>query len=171
MVKLFENFDANNVEPSAPYEIIPPGDYVVQIINSELRDTKTGSGKYLWLDMIIVEGQYENRHIYDRLNLYNENSTAAEIAARNLSAIARAVDKLSFDDTEDLHFLPFIAKVSVRPAGPDKTGVQREAQNEVKGYKPVNSLTQNNAPQNVSANKPTQQRNQTAGYNPPWRRQ
>jgi hypothetical protein len=94
MAKLGGTFDAASVEPNAPLEALPPGDYRVQILQSEMRVTKAGTGQILWLDMEVLEGPLKGRHLYDQLNLINPNPTAEEIAQRTLSAICHAVGKL-----------------------------------------------------------------------------
>lgn len=137
MAQLGKTFDANSVEPSAPMEVIPAGKYVVQIIASEMKETKSGSGEYLNLEMEILEGAMAKRHLFDRLNLINPNTQAAEIAERTLSAICHAVGQLQVSDSEQLHFKPMMVDVRVKPAGPDKGGVMRDAQNEIRGYSPV----------------------------------
>ena len=104
MAKLGGTFDAASVEPNAPLEALPPGDYRVQILQSEMRVTKAGTGQILWLDMEVLEGPLKGRHLYDQLNLINPNPTAEEIAQRTLSAICHAVGKLQVADSEELHF-------------------------------------------------------------------
>jgi hypothetical protein len=127
MAKLGGTFDATGVEPNAPLEALPAGDYKVQILQSEMRVTKAGTGQMLWLDMEVLEGPLKGRHVYDQLNLINPNPTAEEIAQRTLSAICHAVGKLQVADSEELHFQPLLVRVAVKPNG----------YNEVKGYKPV----------------------------------
>jgi hypothetical protein len=130
MAKLGGTFDASSVEPNAPLEALPPGDYKVQILQSEMQVTKAGTGQMLCLDMEVIEGPLQGRHVYDRLNLINPNPTAEEIAQRTLSAICHAVGKLQVADSEELHFLPLLVRVAVKPNG----------YNEVKGYKPVKQV-------------------------------
>jgi hypothetical protein len=143
MAKLGGTFDATGVEPNAPLEALPPGDYRVQILQSEMRVTKAGTGQMLWLDMEVLEGPLKGRHVYDQLNLINPNPTAEEIAQRTLSAICHAVGKLQVADSEELHFLPMVVKVAVKPNG----------YNEVKGYKPVKQVAAASTP--TAANGPT----------------
>ena len=173
MAQLGMTFDANQVEPNAPFEVLPPGDYQAQIIQSEMRATKNGEGQYLWLELDVIAGPQTGRKIFDRLNLVNANTQAVEIAQRTLSAICHATGKLTVSDSEELHFRPLIASVKVRPAGPDATGVQRDAQNEVKGYKPLSGQTgaaaaQTQAPATTAPARP-QQAAALSGQ-PPWRR-
>jgi hypothetical protein len=160
MADLGFEFNADEVEINVPFEVLPPGDYEVQIVNSEMRPTKSGTGKYLWMEMAVISGEYKERRIFDRLNLFNDNEKAANIAHGTLGAITKAVGKLTIKDSDELHFLPFVAAVKVRPAGPDKSGVQRDAQNEVKGYKPLKD-----GPRPAATNA-----SPTAPVTPSWRR-
>ena len=138
MAELGKTFDASLVEPSTPFEVLPAGDYTVEIVADEMRDTKAGTGQYLWIDMIVTQGQFSGRHLYDRLNIRNPNKTAEDIAEKTLSAISRAVNVITYSNSDGLHFKPLIVTVKVKPSGPDKTGVDRDAQNEIKKYSAVN---------------------------------
>lgn len=171
MANLGFMFNSAEVEPSSPYEILPPDNYVVTIVNSEMRANKAGTGEYLWLEMVVDEGPYAGRRVFDRLNLYSNSDKAVQIAKEKLSAIFRAVGVVASDDSEVLHHRRLIAVVNVRPAGPDKTGVHREAQNEVKGFKPVTGQPQQArvAPQPQPQAAPVQTASRPA--TPPWRKQ
>lgn len=151
MASLGTTFDAHTVEPNAPRDILPPGDYLLQIIRSEMKATKNRSGHYLELEMDVLDGVAAGRKLWDRLNLVNQNQQAADIANRTLSAICHATGQMTVSDSEQLHFKPMIAKVAVRPAGPDKTGTQRDAQNEIKGYSAPNSARPATAPRATPA--------------------
>jgi hypothetical protein len=138
MANLGQTFNANDVEPASSMEVIAAGKYTAQIVNSEMRGTKDGNGQYLWLEIDILEGEYKGRKLWDRLNLVNGNSEAVRIANQTLSAICHAVEVMSVHDSEQLHYKPFTVNVRVRPAGPDKTGTMRDAQNEIRGYSKAN---------------------------------
>ena len=99
MAFLGETFDANNVAPSVPFEVVPPGKYVVQIVKSAMEPTKSGNGEALNLEMEIMEGPHAGRKVWDGLNLRNTNAQAVEIAQRTLSAICHAVGKLQVSDS------------------------------------------------------------------------
>jgi hypothetical protein len=165
MTKLGFSFDAMSIEPSKGFEVLPPGDYRVMITNSEMRDTASGAGKYLWLDMMIVDGQYQGQHLFDLLNLVNPNEVAVRIAYESLSAICRAVGVLNTDDASDLYNRSMIAVVKVKPAGPDKTGTHREAKNEVKAYKAVPEAGGNTARPSANTAAPVK-----AAASAPWKR-
>ena len=115
MASFGQTFDASAVEPLGNYEVLPPGKYVAQIIASEMRPTKDGAGQYLYLEIDILEGAARGRRLFDRLNLINGNPEAVLIAQRTLSSICRAVGKLQVSNSEQLHLLPLVADVKVRP--------------------------------------------------------
>lgn len=151
MAQLNYEFDANSIEPQAPREVLPAGDYLAQIVKSDMVPTKSGDGSMLTLELEIVSGPYERRRIWDRLNLDNRNQQAVEIAQRTLSAICHAVGVLRVSDSEALHWKPMLVKVAVRPNGVDKSGVEREASNEVRGYSPANGQTAQSHPTHARA--------------------
>lgn len=138
MAELGMDFDATQVDPSAPREVLPAGDYVAHIIASEMKGNSLQTGSFLSLTYEILGGDHERRQFFNNLNLFNPNAKAVEIAQRDLSAICHATNQLRVNDSAQLHFKPMLVKLKVRPAGPDKNGVMRDAQNEVGGHSPVN---------------------------------
>jgi hypothetical protein len=79
------NFNAAEVEPQQSFDALPPGRYEAIISESEMKDTKAGTGQYLQLTFTVVGGQHEGRKLWSRLNLVNPNATAVSIAERELS--------------------------------------------------------------------------------------
>lgn len=129
------NFDATNVAPASPNEVIPAGWYPVMITGSDAKPTAAGDGSYLALEMDIVGGDYTGRKLFTNLNLQNPNPKAVEIAYRELSAICHAVGVIQCANSEQLHGRPLMAKVKVDAAGLGKDGKQYEARNSVSGFK------------------------------------
>lgn len=115
MARFDTAFDAAGIEPTTAYEILPAGKYRAQIVESEMRVTKNGMGKYLWLMLDILEGPQQGRKVFDQLNLVNANPTTVEIAQRTLSAICHATGKLQVNDSEELHLIPMTIQVKIRP--------------------------------------------------------
>ena len=115
MAQLGATFDATTVEPAKPFELLPPGKYVVQIVASELRPTKDGQGQLLWLELDVLEGPLAGRKVFDRLNLVNPNPQTVEIAQRTLSAICHATGRLQLQDSEELHLIPMLVDVTIQP--------------------------------------------------------
>lgn len=134
MASLNGTFDATEVAPAVPLEVLPPGKYLSQLIESEMMPTRAGDGQLLKLVFEVLEGPYARRKIFDQLNLVNRNEQTVEIAQRQLSAICHTVEQVHVSDSEQLHFKPLIVTLKVEPAGIDKHGVQRDARNKVGGY-------------------------------------
>ncbi len=169
MAQLGTTFDATQVQPNQPFEVIPPGKYVVQIVASEMKSTKNGDGQYLWLEMDIIDGEYATRKLWDRLNIVNQNAQAVEIAQRALSAICHATGQLHVSDSEELHFKPMIATVKVRPARTDN-GKTFDPSNEIRGYEPTGGFVAPAAkPAGSAAPAPARQAAPAASV-PPWRK-
>ena len=116
MTSFGQIFDASSVDPSSGYDVLPQGKYLAQIVASEMRATKDGMGQYLYLEVSVIEGQYAGRKLFDRLNLKNTNPDAVAIAQRTLSSICRAVGKMQVSNSEQLHMIPLIVAVRIRPA-------------------------------------------------------
>jgi hypothetical protein len=168
MANLGGTFDATQVAPNTAIEILPPGDYRVQIVRSEMKATKNGDGQYLELEMDVLDGEHANRKIWDRLNLVNANEQAAQIAQRTLSAICHAVGVLHVSDSEQLHMRPMVAVVKVEPRR-DRPG---EVSNRINGYKSLSGATA--APAPTPFQRPpaaaAPQPASTATAAPPWKR-
>ena len=139
------NFNAEEVEPSSSFDPIPAGWYTAIISSSEMKATRDGYGEYLSLTLQVIEGQYENRLVFARLNLKNANDKAVDIARKDLAAICRAVGVMSPQASEELHDIPLMIKVKVRPASGDY-----EASNDIGGYKAVEGANLTPAPKAAS---------------------
>ncbi|MBP8111436.1 MAG: DUF669 domain-containing protein [Agitococcus sp.] len=155
------NFNAEEVEPSSSFDPIPAGWYTAIISSSEMKATRDGYGEYLSLTLQIIEGQYENRLVFARLNLKNANDKAVDIARKDLAAICRAVGVMSPQASEELHDKPLMIKVKVRPASGDY-----EASNDIGGYKAVEGANLTPAPK--AASKP--QTPPPAATKKPWQK-
>lgn len=115
MANLGATFDATTVDPTTSYEVLPPGTYTVQIVQSEMRPTRDGNGQYLWLELDVLDGPHQGRKLFDRLNLVNASAQTVEIAQRTLSAICHATGRLQVQDSQELHLVPMAANVTVQP--------------------------------------------------------
>ena len=111
------------------------GWYPAELVKSELKTTKDKKGKYLSFQFKIIEDandeKSEGRFVFTNLNIVNKNETAVKIAHSDLKAICEAVGhEGELEDTVDLHNIPLMIKLSVKPETP-----QWPAKNEIKGYK------------------------------------
>ena len=129
MVEFTQTFNPAEVpEDDRNFEPIPAGTYKLQVIESAIAPTSTGSGEMLTLMLEVVEGPFANRRIWDRLNIVNQNPDAQRIAQRNLADLCLAVGVAQLRNTEELHHKTFMGRVTVQP---DKSG-QYGPQNRVR---------------------------------------
>lgn len=131
MADLDFDFDPSTVEPSK-FDLLPPGKYIVQLLEAEAKATKDGMGKYLSLQFEVMDGEHHGRRLFDNLNLWNNNQTTVEIAQKSLSALCRAVGTGPIRDTDPLLMVPIIAVVKVSPP---KNGY--DASNKIQTYEPL----------------------------------
>lgn len=126
------SFNAATVEPSEAFVVYPAGWYKGQIDQSEMKATRDGKGRYLELRVSLIDGKYNGKKAFIRLNVENANAETREYAFKDLSAICHAIGVMQFEDTQQLHGRPLLIKVKVRPASGDY-----EASNDVNGFKPI----------------------------------
>ncbi len=136
MAGLGNRFDATEHDTEQrEYENLPDGDYELEVTESDVKPTSTGSGTLLKLMYEVrLPEEYKGRKIFANINLENSNSQAQEIGQRELASLCRAVGISSIEDSEELHLLPFMAKVGLSKARTGKDGKTYDPQNEVKKF-------------------------------------
>lgn len=127
------------VDPSEArsYEPIPPGWYNAEMVDSEIKATKSGTGEYISLQFALLDPPHVNRRVFVNLNLWNASAEAVRIANQQRLELLTALGKPNAQTTEELYGLPLMLKLSVRK---DPNG-QYEDRNEVKGFKPATGGT------------------------------
>lgn len=135
MAKLPNQFNANEHEEIADFEPLPVGEYQGKIIESEMRENSSGTGSFLKLVFVVTDGKYSGRRLFSNLNLIHPNEKAVEIAQKEFAAICRACGKITVDDSEELHGIEMLMKITIRAATS-----KYPASNEIKNYKPLEGL-------------------------------
>jgi hypothetical protein len=129
--------DPNNVQ--GDYSPVPPGEYLVHIVDSDMVETSAKTGHYLKLEMEILDGEQQGRKLFDLLNIDNTTQQAVDIAQLTLTAICVGVGKVSISDSTELHGTPMIAVVKVDPARTGADGKEYGPSNSIRTYKPANA--------------------------------
>jgi hypothetical protein len=111
---------------------LPPGKYVMEITEGELRDNRSGNGRHIRLVLEVMDGEFKGREVCDYINTEHPNPLVLEIAAKRLSSIVRACCLPVISDVDELHHRPMLVDVRIRPAEG-----RWPASNEVKKYLPV----------------------------------
>lgn len=127
------SFDATTVAPQQSFDPIPAGVYIAHIIDSDVIATQSG-GQMLKLTHEVLDGPYKGRRVWSNINIRNASAEAERIGQSQLSALCHAAGVLQLQDSAQLQRIPLRMRVTIRPAGPDKRGIHRDAQNDIKGY-------------------------------------
>lgn len=161
-------FDPSTVEKrSNSFDLLPAGNYVAQITDTEIVDLKSGNGTALKMTVTVLQEGYNGRKIFCRLNIRHTNPKAQEIAQQQLRELCEAIGLARLSDTTELHNKPFIARVKIRK---DDTG-QYEPQNEISGFRPLGSTSAPPAFSHVPAPIPAgAMQAANAGGTPPWQK-
>ena len=117
-------------ENESNFEPIPGGTYPAEIKGAELKDTKSGTGKYISIQWSITGENYAGRVVFDMITTKNDNDEAVKIGQQNLRQLMEPTSLTKLSDTDQLIGRRCLIKVGVKPAQGDY-----DASNTVKGYK------------------------------------
>jgi hypothetical protein len=125
-------FDATQVDPATGSTALPVGTYPVVIRKSSRKGVKDNSNSgMLVLTLEIIDGPHKGQSGDYRLNLWNENKQAAEIAGRQLSALCHVIGIYQLNatgegqDCAELFGKPFVVVVDVQAANEKYTEVKQ----------------------------------------------
>ena len=116
-LKQAANTEDNN--ETTGFSVIPEGSYQAHIIKSEWKTTKAGDGEYINIHLVILDGEFAGRMLFENLNMVNPNKIAEDIARKTLNSICTACKLQAVEDTDELHGIPMEVKVKVKPAQSD----------------------------------------------------
>lgn len=71
------------------YDLLPDGKYEVIVLDAKEKLTKKGD-RAIEISFQVLSGQYQNRLIWETLNIWNSSETARNIARDRLSQICKA---------------------------------------------------------------------------------
>ncbi|WED25034.1 DUF669 domain-containing protein [Roseobacter phage CRP-901] len=72
------NYNIHEVEPMGTFEPLPADWYRCVIADTEERETKKQDGSYLQLTIEVIDGKYQGRKIFDRLNRKKKKQLARD---------------------------------------------------------------------------------------------
>ena len=140
MASLGTKFKASehDTEQRGDYENLPDGIYKLEVSSSEVKQDKDAGKAGLKLTYDVVEPEdLKGRKIFSYINIESPNVQAQEIGQKELASLCRACGLDDIDDSEELHFIAFTAKVGMGKPSKDKdaNGVPNyPAKNEIKRF-------------------------------------
>jgi len=99
------NMNLSNYDALDVYRPLPPGDYPVAIVDSEVKETRTGEQQIVF-SYEIQDGDHKGETVFDRLSLWSNNPKVADFAQRRLKTIAIACGHRNpnmVSDTSEFH--------------------------------------------------------------------
>ena len=124
------NFNGQGQEAMDDFSVVPSDTYNVQIVKSEIIQTKDKQGTLLKVQYKIIDGKFKGRIVFGQYNLTNPSTQAVEISRKQMKTLCDAIGKPNgVGDSNELHDIPLQIKVSVKPAQG-----QYAEQNEIKFY-------------------------------------
>lgn len=116
------NFDANTVPE---FEVLPKSEYLVAVVESEMKHPKSGGNPYLSLKMQVLDGPYKNSYVWDSIYLNSKSEKGHAFAQRHLASLCRATGIMTPKNSSELHGKPIVASVYIdsQDGFPDKNRV------------------------------------------------
>lgn len=117
-----DGFDSTAKENQKVNNALPAGEYHAVLVASEKKTTKDGSGAYLDCQFQIASGEFQNRRVMQKFNLWlaltdDKKRMAVQIAKGQLSELCRAVGVLNPKDSTELHGIPMMIKLNCKENG------------------------------------------------------
>jgi|ERR1700729_626574 len=145
--------DTTKLTASQGFYDIPPGDYLMEVVNNKVEDTKDGNGKRLTLQWKVVEGEHEGQSVFQGINFINKSIKAMEIGQGQIKAVADATNFVGIvEDADVLMHIPCWVKI-----GLDKGSPGYEKKNEVKSVRAYSAQAPATKPQLVKKTQTVQE--------------
>lgn len=162
----FENaIPVNDIDERSDFTLLQPGQYEAMVTESEVKDNKKGTGRYLELKIETSDGV----SLKEFINFDNTNKTAEKIAYQTLAEIGRAVGVETLKKPAQLHDKRMIVEVIVEQGKPyTKDGVEKQGhpQNKIKKYHKHGSVKTGANDTAAASPEPVS----STGSTPPWKR-
>lgn len=160
MAVLQQPFNAMQYNPEMGAPSLPLGlKMPVRIISSEVKSAAQNQNNGMVSFMVeVLDGENKGATGAINFNIYNSNGDAARIAHDHLAAMSYVIGVLTWQNTEQLHNIPFLVDVTkqkVKTGQEDKGYVEVSAYYDVQGNKPKRGQVpggQQQVPQNQGGN-------------------
>lgn len=111
------------------FEPLPAGDYELQCVSAELKDTKNKAGQYISCSFNVVNhDKYTGRKVFTNFNINNPNEKAQQIGLGQLKSFIKSsngkIEDVGKSVPESL--VNLMAKASVKIKKDDKYGDKNE---------------------------------------------
>ena len=102
MALLGTPFVTDELPSGGSYEPLPSGWYTAAITGAEIKQTKSGTGRYIAVRYDITGPTHQGRVVFSNLNIENANPKAEEIGRQQLRALMEAIGLARLTDTDQM---------------------------------------------------------------------
>lgn len=83
---------------------LPAGKYQAKVVEVEVKETKSKTGRFIKMKLVVCEGEFEGKSVYTNFNIKNESKKAQEIGLESLKRflIAADMDENKLEKVTDL---------------------------------------------------------------------
>ena len=117
MAKLGFEWKSDEVEDEKPFGekvLFPAGEYIGVAVKTDVKDTKTGTGRFVEIEWQIVDGVKKGSIYIDRMNVENHTPVAQRMARGSYKSLQKALkfrDEQMYE-TSNIHHIP--VKLAIR---------------------------------------------------------
>lgn len=114
MAKLGRTFDAQDHDTEQQeYQKLPLGIYDLEMVASEVDEKDTGDIVLKGTLEVLAPEDFAGRKVFLNFNLQHSSAKAQEIGQQEFARLCRAIGETTVDDSEELHFKRFRAKIGI----------------------------------------------------------
>ena len=138
--------DLTDTEANQGFDALPPGPYMTQVTNAEVKTTRAGDGRYINVELEVTEPKsYAGRKVWDIFNIQNPSEDATKIGKANLKGFMQAAGHKNPNTLRDVNELVGLRVVATLIVKKDPNWGEG---NQVKKYDPATTdeTSQDNTP-------------------------
>jgi len=102
MANLGTSFLTEDLPSGGSYEALPAGWYTATINDVQVKQTKSGTGRYMAIRYDITGPTHQGRVVYSNINFENANPKAEEIGRQQLRSLMEAIGLARLTDSDQL---------------------------------------------------------------------
>jgi hypothetical protein len=118
------------------FELLPNGTMRLEVSASDIKEEDGNKALNITID-VIEPVEYAKRRFFAWMDLEHREADKQERGQKDFAKLCRAIwgaEVPIVEDTEQLHFLPFVARVKKGEAGVSKAGRAYKARNSIQKY-------------------------------------
>lgn len=159
------NVDTTGVEKMGGYEVYPAGLYPAIMVTAQKKPTSNNNGAFIECVYQFIDGPHSGKKFTSRMNLWNQNQQAVDIAKRELKSLRSATGNSDVEsDLAKFVNRPVVLNIDAKARKDDPTKIENVLRNiETYGGQPAAPAAQPQAPMFAA---PQQQPPANAGWAP-----